>query len=122
MGDAKVFCAIVIALLGMGSLVGCGHSRDLSALDPKAVAVWHKHEAVFKKALGGYQENDEFLQACIFFEKVTGLHMHVNYSTVGALPIPETDQDLRRLQSWYEINKKRLYWDKAAQEVKVRPQ
>jgi hypothetical protein len=122
MSFTKVLWMILAVLIGTGPLVGCGHSRGSSALDQRAAAVWDKHEAVFKKALGGYQKDDEFIRACVFFEKVTGLHMHVNYSTVGALPTQETDQDLQRLQSWYKINKERLYWNDVEQEVKVRPQ
>src|SRR3954463_10976505 len=91
-------------------------------LDPKAIAVWRKHERVFQRALNGYQKNDEFDQACLFFEQTTGLTMHVNNFTMGTLPTPETKQDLVRIRVWYKVNKNRLYWDESTRTVKVHPE
>lgn len=39
--------------------------------DSTAIAVWHKHERAFQRALKGYQKNDEFDKACLFFEQTT---------------------------------------------------
>jgi hypothetical protein len=112
-----------ILMMGISLLVCCGFlgARN-DSLDPKAVAVWHKHERVFQRALNGYQKNDEFDQACLFFEQTTGLTMHVNNFTLGTLPTPETKQDLVRIRAWYKANKNRLYWDESTRTVKVRPE
>jgi hypothetical protein len=109
---------IVCAVL----LLGCLQSRGSQGLDPRVVAIWHKHESVLRTALNGHQRNDEFDRACLFFEQTTGLQMHVNYFTFGVLPTEETDRDLARLQAWYKTNKYRLYWDESMHTVKVRSQ
>jgi hypothetical protein len=122
MSAVSIFRTPLISLIILSSIIACGHSRGPGMLDSRAIAIWHKHEEVFKKALDGHQDDDEFDQACLFFEQTTRLQIHVNYSTVGALPLPETSQDLIRLQAWYKINQGRLYWDESTQTVKVHPQ
>lgn len=110
----------LMLILGFSLCSGCLLWRKSDALDVKATEVWHKQEATFKEALRGHQTNDEFEKACLFFEQTTGLRMHVNYFTFGALPTTESAQDLARIQAWYKSNKYRLYWDKATGTVKVR--
>jgi len=121
MGVEKICHPLLISIISVGLLFGCWRPKESSALDSRAIAVWHEHEVVFRAALNGHQEDDKFDQACLFFEKTTGLHMHVNYFTLGILPTSETDQDLVRIQAWYEANKHRLYWDESTHAVKVRP-
>lgn len=90
-------------------------------VDPRAAAIWQKQEAVFKMALEGHQENDDFLEACGFFERITGLVLRLNYFTFGALPTRESNQDLKLIQSWYKSNGHCLHWDEPSRMVKVRP-
>jgi hypothetical protein len=100
----------------------CGQARKpAEAVDPKAAAIWRKYEVAFRRGLNGHQGNNEFDEACLFFEQTTGLTMHVNDSTLGVFPTPETKQDLIRIRAWYKINQRRLYWDESARAVKVRP-
>jgi hypothetical protein len=108
---------IILAFSLWGGCLLWGRSE---ALDSKAAAFWHRQEAIVKKAISGHQKNDEFEKACLFFEQTTGLKMHVSYFTFGALPTAETARDLSKIHAWYKSNKYRLYWDEAAQAVKVR--
>lgn len=118
---AGYFFVTVLVVTGL-FLSGCRHSREPAAsVDPKATAIWLKHEAVFQQALNGHQEDDEFDQACRFFEETTGIKLHLNFYTLGILPTPESEQDLARLRAWYRLNKPRLYWDELTGRVKVRP-
>jgi hypothetical protein len=84
-------------------------------------AVWQGHEEAFQEAMRGYQKNDNFEQACVFFERLTGLKMHVELSTIGFLTTPESANDLARLRAWYRINKHRLFWDESTQAVRIKP-
>jgi hypothetical protein len=98
----------------------CGFSRERpSASNSKAISIWRKYEKNFERGINGHQGNNEFDKACLFFEQTTGLTMHVNDSTIGTLPTPETKQDLARLRAWYKVNKNRLYWDQSTLSVKV---
>lgn len=89
-------------------------------VDPRAAAIWKKQEAVFMMALGGHQENDDFLEACGFFEGITGVVLHLNYFTFGALPTRESNQDLKLIKSWYKSNGHCLHWDESSKKVKIR--
>lgn len=112
----SLLSALVTLLLLAG---GCAGTPEV---DPKAAAIWHKNEAIFRQALNGHQENDDFDHACAFFEQVTGMSLHLDFFTFGILPTPESEHDLMRLRAWYRRNKHRLYWDEQAQAVKVRPE
>src|SRR6185503_8227407 len=89
-------------------------------IDRRASIVWENNESTFVRALQGHQKNDDFDRACTFFERLTGIHLHLNFYTFGVLPTPETDQDLRLIRAWYRENKYRLYWDEATKTVKLR--
>jgi hypothetical protein len=90
-------------------------------VDAKAAAAWSDNIKVFEKALYDRQQGEEFNQSCVFFSHLTGIELHVNYSTVGILPTTETPKDLVRIKDWYKVNKGRLYWDEATGTVNVRP-
>lgn len=112
---------LVLAVSSMLSTV-CGFSRERpSASNSKAVSIWLKYEKDFERGINGHQGNSEFDKACLFFEQTTGLTIHVNDSTIGTLPTPETKQDLVRLRAWYKLNKSRLYWDQSTSSVKLYP-
>jgi hypothetical protein len=103
-------------------LLGCQAKNVVApVVDPKAAAEWSHNEKIFEKALNGDQGGGEFDRACEFFWRLTGIELHVNYSTVGMLPTTETPKDLMHIRDWYQVNKSRLYWDEAAGAVKVRP-
>src|SRR5262249_34341532 len=114
---------VVVALILVASLsLGCkGKDAAAPGVDPKVVAAWNYNEKIFEKALNENQEGDEFDRACEFFWRLTGIELHVNYSTVGILPTEETPKDLVRIKNWYKVNKERLYWDESTGAVKVHP-
>jgi hypothetical protein len=121
MNCSKFILIVLASTIGASVCGGCSHARDGTAVDARAARIWHEQEVVFKKAaLEGSLKNDEFDRACLFFEQITGLEMHANLSTLGALPTAETVHDLERIQAWYKINAYRLYWDEAARKVRVR--
>lgn len=113
--------ASLVIFASMAIFCNCRRARISDRVDLRAVAIWQKQEAVFKLALRGDQKNDDFLKAVLFFEKITGLTLHLNYYTFGVLPTHETQQDLKRIQSWYRSNGHCLHWDEASRLVNVRP-
>lgn len=103
-------------------LLGCGISTaSSSAANRRALEVWKKHEAVVELAIKGEQRNNEFGEACLFFEQVAGISIHVNIFTLGYVPEAEAANDLKLIRTWYRENHERLYWDEATGTVKVRP-
>jgi hypothetical protein len=123
MNSGKIRQLLLLFAVGLALLFYYeGAQAKADHLDPKAVAVWHKYERDFEKGVNGDQGNNEFDKACLFFEQTTGLTMHVNDSTIGTLPTPESRQDLVRIRAWYKNNKARLYWDESTRTVKVRPE
>lgn len=113
--------AIFFAVIVLFSLCCQKKNAVAPAVDAKAAAIWSANEKIFESALNGSQENDEFDRACEFFWRLTGLELHLNYSTLGIFPTKETPKDLVRIKDWYKSNKNRLYWDETAGVVKVRP-
>ena len=101
------------------SLLGCGTSITDTA-NRRALEVWKKHEAVVERAIKGEQKDDEFGEACLFFEQVTGISIHVNIFTLGYIPEAEAANDLKLIKAWYRENHARLYWDEATKTVKVK--
>ena len=70
----------------------------------------------------GQQPNeDAFVDACLFFERLTGISIHVHIYTFGFLPEAEAARDLELIRAWYQANSSRLYWDEATSTVRVRP-
>jgi hypothetical protein len=100
-------------------LTGCSEKFS-GAADSRVVAAWNENEKIFIKGLNGDQGHNDFDRACAFFSRLTGLELHVNYSTMGIFPTPETSGDLVRIREWYKRNKQRLYWDESAGIVQVR--
>src|SRR3954471_6818281 len=106
MNHLRIIFLISLSLVGAIVFSGCLRGGGGEIVDAKAEHIWREHEAVFKKAaFGGSLKNDEFDRACLFFEQTTGLQMHPNLSTLGALPTAETVHDLERIQDWYKVNK-----------------
>jgi hypothetical protein len=116
MKNGRIFAYLL--LLAMLSSVGCAEKRPV--VDPKAAAAWSENEKIFIKGLNGNQGDNDFDRSCTFFWRLTGLEIHVNYSTMGMFPTPETSKDLVRIRNWYKGNKQRLYWDESTGTVKVR--
>lgn len=102
-------------------LLGCSTSTTSSAANRRALEVWKKHETAVEHAVKGKQRNDEFGEACLFFEQLTGISIHANIFTLGYAPEPEAKNDLKLIRAWYRENRERLYWDETAGTVKVRP-
>lgn len=111
-----------MALLCLGALA-CTTPRS-GASDPtnaRAIEIWQGHEAAVERALEANQKDDEFPDACAFFERVAGIGIDANMFTLGFAPTPKTEADLKRVRDWFRDNKTRLYWDDSAGEVRVRP-
>jgi hypothetical protein len=115
---ASVVPILIVALF----LVYC-RPKDSTPpiIDPKAAAEWDYNEKIFAKAVYENRQGDEFDRSCEFFSRLTGIKLHINYSTVGRLPTTETPRDLESIKAWYRVNKGRLYWDEATYMVKVHP-
>lgn len=116
-------CGRLLGTLSLAAyLLGCGTSTAASsAASRRALEVWKRHETALEHAIKGKQRNDEFGEACLFFEQVAGISVHVNIFTLGYATEPETKTDLKLIRAWYRENHERLYWDEATGTVKVRP-
>lgn len=93
---------------------------EISTANQHALDAWKKHEEVVERAIKGEQRDDEFGDACLFFEQVTGISIHVNIFTLGYAPEAEAVNDLKLIKAWYRENHARLYWDEATKTVKVK--
>lgn len=110
-------------LLLAACLLGCGTAAASSSntADRRAREVWQQHEAVARLAVKGKRHDPEkFVEACLFFEQVTSISIHVNMFTFGFIPEREAPQDLKLIRAWYKKNHTRLYWDEVTKTVKVR--
>ena len=76
--------------------IGCGASLVSSdSADQRALETWKQQEAVVELAIEGQQPNeDAFVAACLFFERLTGISIHVQIYTFGFLPEAEAARDL----------------------------
>lgn len=86
-----------------------------------AEAEWARQLSIVERAIAGYHENDNFSEACAFFENLTGIVLHGDGNTLGWFPTEKTASDIPRLRAWYGENHSRLYWDEVAEKVNVRP-
>jgi len=114
-------CPLLLPLM-VGVLACRVDSPRKPNLDERAVEIWKSHERVVSGALEGSWDSDKFLEACLFFEEVAGIQIHVNISSyAGPIPQAGAEDDLRRIREWYQLNSQRLYFDEPAQQVRVRP-
>lgn len=120
-GIAVTMFWTALSISSWGSLSGCGTSlRSEVSSDSRALEIWRHHEAVVDRAIKGYQNEDEFIESCLFFLRLTGIDIDVNMSTVGFIPQAEAPKDLKRIRAWYKQNHSRLYWDEKTRTVQVR--
>jgi hypothetical protein len=111
-----------VLLVVMLFLLTCAnqHQRPMPSVDPRVAEVWERNDMIVERALKGDQEGDNFVQACEFFEHLTGVKVHINFFTLGISPTRETRADLEKVRVWYRVNKNRLYWDSATRSVRLR--
>ncbi len=84
-------------------------------------SMWHSHEVVIQAALdGGPVFEDRYMEACKFFEELTGIPVRGEGTFVGWMPNEHTAEDLRAIHEWYSINRDRLYWDDGTKSIKIR--
>lgn len=111
----------LLVILGFTTLAFASCRTPDPLPDRRVVEIWNRNEQAVEKAIGGYQKDDEFLDACTFFERVTGIEIHVNMFTLGVLPEPEAKDDLKKIRAWFAANRDRLYWDEMDRSVRVKP-
>jgi hypothetical protein len=119
---------IVIALTTIWLCPGCHVKEDssrsrISASSisvNRAEKVWRENERIVKGALSGHAYSpDRFGDACAFFENVAGIEIRGRGTFFGWLPNEYSAADFERVESWYSVNRSRLYWDEASRSVKV---
>ena len=122
MKTKAIIVAIVVAigLLFLGYQTFCAEPNKI---DPRAAAaekVWRENERIVKGALSGHAYSpDRFGDACAFFENVAGIKIRGRGTFFGWLPNESSAADFERVESWYSVNRGRLYWDEASRSVKV---
>jgi hypothetical protein len=116
---------IFIAFAMTSLCSGCHAKEDssnprISASVNRAEKVWRENERVVKGALSGHAYfPDKFGDACAFFGNVTGIKIRGRGTFFGWLPNEYSAADFERVESWYSVNRDRLYWDEASKSVKV---
>ena len=60
------------------------------------------------------------MEACKFFEELTGIPIRGEGTFVGWLPNEHTAEDLEAVREWYSMNRDRLYWDEETRSIKIR--
>lgn len=102
-------------------LITCRETDCQEDDDPhaKAVKIWRSNEAAVARAVTGIVINDEFEDACEFFDDLTGIEIRGDGSSLGWTPNRHTREDLEKIREWYKKNGTRLYWDPAEGKVKV---
>ncbi len=86
-------------------------------------AAWRQNEAIIRKALdlavGEEMTTESFSSALSFFERLTGIQSDT-MTTVGRLPVESLHGTLIQWNAWYKENSHLLYWDKKADQVRIR--
>ena len=109
--------SMILAILFVASSLLQGCSR----VDPRVEHVWLEHEQTVEKALGNEPISlDEFDEACLFFQNLTGIPARVELNYLGAMPTHHTPEDLLLWREWYEDHKYKLYWNERTGTVGVR--
>jgi len=108
-----------IVLLLASECARQGETDPAGAL--RAEAIWRHHEEAVERALSGVSKDEEFAEACLFFQRLTNIDLHGDGTFIGWIPTQQTKRDLIRLRAWHRANGKRIYWDPASKSVKVRP-
>lgn len=112
----------VIVLVIFILSASCGQRVKIDPADAaKAEVLWQQHEDAVVRALHGVSRGEEFGEACLFFQKLTGIQIHGDGSFVGWLPTPGAEQDLQHLRLWHRKNRGRIYWDAESHSVKILP-
>ena len=84
--------------------------------------IWRSKERIIQAALEGGEVSEEgYMEACEFFERLTGIPIRGKGTFVGWLPNEHTAEDLQAVRAWYSVNRDRLYIDEETQSVEVRP-
>lgn len=87
--------------------------------DPKALEQWEKHRSQLE-GVRYQEESADFRDANRFFREVCGVAVRYNEDYGGFLSYQGTEEDLRRIDSWFEENCSLLEWDGSEQAVRVR--
>lgn len=115
--SAKPILGLTVIWVGILGVILNGCASDFK---DRAHHVWRYHERVFEEALKGNQKDEQLGEACLFFEELTGIKLHVDIFTLGYLPRTEAKNDLVLLRRWYKNNSHLLYWDESEQKVRLK--
>src|SRR6185369_2943597 len=84
--------------------------QDAGNSDP-VEKFWKQKEAIVSSALNGITMGDrQYLDACIFFERTTGITLRGDGTYFGWAPNEHTREDFKCVQEWYKHNKGKLCW------------
>ena len=98
----------------------CPEVKDTRPTDYRVSLEWSKNEKKVESALSGKKYiTEDFLNACIFFQRLTGIKISGDLSYIGLTPTNKSRDDFVRVQKWYAENKAKLCWDEQSGSVKL---
>jgi hypothetical protein len=102
-------------------LLAFAHFYKEAVPQRKAREIWREHERVVIDAAAGRRVHlDDFADAVLFFERLTGIYVPSEHSTlIDAMPNKDTASAVEPLRRWYQENKYDLYWDEQRREVRL---
>ena len=103
--------ALVIGLSCAGRSSG-SVTESASTVAPHVQKAWNRNLATLQRITAGKTfDQQEYVSAVEFFERITGLNADDNKSFVGRLPNENLKSDLERWQEWFSKKADQLEWD-----------
>lgn len=111
----RAICSVAVIVL-----FACSPVRESS--DDKVRDEWAKRELVVYRALNkkGY-EDLEYVAACRFFQKLTGIEIKNDITPEGLMPTTQAQQDFSRIKEWYKKNHDNLCWNGEVASIELCP-
>jgi len=110
-----------LALIILLSVLSCreGQKRAYNDdVDSRIRSEWAKNIYIIEKDLAGKRPiGEEFIDACIFFQRLTGIEISGTMSFDGWMPNRDSARGLSEVKIWYKKNKKLLCWNEEIRSV-----
>jgi hypothetical protein len=105
----------------MGALlvVAAGCPRWQESFASQQIKVeWDRHANVIEAVLAGKEDvTGDYLVACIFFERLTGISIRGEMNYDGWMPNKHSKEDFERVKEWYVKNHGKLCWNSNTKSV-----
>jgi hypothetical protein len=115
-----VVSALLLFLIVTAEGCPSRHEATVVSQDDRVEAEWNRHANVIERVLAGKGNvTGDYLMACIFFQKLTGISISGEMNYDGWTPDDRSREDFRRVEQWYVQNRDKLCWDENARSVRL---